>query len=86
MMRKNVNTGMTTDFGIISNDCLDFSDRCIANNEKPTSSLTKVNISIDQKDDELESIGSDGENDETESDDSDSSDQSKQKSPNKSSK
>ena len=76
MMRKNVTSGETFDFGKIPKDCLSLLDYA-AYNAKPTSTLTDVDIAEDEKDEddgEIKSIGSDGENESSDSSSDSSSD------------
>ena len=81
MMRKNVTSGETIDFGKIPKDCLSLlKERYTAYNDKPTSTLTDVDIAEDSEDEEdeeeeeIKSIGSDGNNDSSDSSSKSSSD------------
>ena len=71
MMRKNLTTGETIDFGKIPKECLSLlEEKYIDYNDKPTSTLTGFDIaddSEDEEDDEIKTIGSDGENDSSDS-------------------
>ena len=76
MMRKNVTTRETIDFGRIPKDCLSLLEgKYVGYYEKPTSTLTKVQFTEDFEDKECASLGTDGANDSSDSSsDSDSED------------